>query len=374
MAPAHSNLKRPASQVNKKPASQNCPAKYLKRPAAKEDTPAEKVELPEGGVEEDGEEEEKTEDPEVEPTKLTKKALKDHNKFLDAAGSMDEKNFMSALAKLEPKAAQKLWKKFQNSRKAAGEEDKYQDAMKHGAGSLERKRKLLFQWVQNDKSCGDKYREYVQKLTLVKSDAVKQKWLTTQQAIAQWGKDELWSRVKAGTILARKCPQDNRFWEFKSVQQVSKTETSRTKETKVSFGGNMDKNTALEYQNMDWEALAEDDWEGQALADGDEEEEGEAHQDLAKALGMKLPKDKPEKNKPEKSKKAQEWEEASKISKADTKESIKDKMMKFKAELEKDKSQLDTKEHEAKKSGLKDNQLYKDKKEVGQKLEATTEM
>ena len=44
--------------------------------------------------------------------------------------------------------------------------------------------------------------------------------------------------------------------------------------------------------------------------------------------------------------------------------------MKFKSELEKDKSQLDPKEYEAKKAGVKDAQLYKDDKEVAAKLEA----
>ena len=81
---------------------------------------------------------------------------------------------------------------------------------------------------------------------------------------------------------------------------------------------------------------------------------------------MKLPKEDNEKNK----NKNNEWEEASKISAADTKADILDKVMKFKAEIEKDKSQLETKEYEAKKAGLKDSQLYKDCKEVKNKLEA----
>ena len=197
MAPAMSSLKRPASSLKQKAGSHSQAAK--KRPAAKERKPDEDVEVPQEKEEqEELEEEKQTEDPEVDTPKLTKKALKDHNKFLEAASNMNEKKFMEALSKLEPKAAQKLWKKFQNSRKAANCEDEYQDVMKHSAGSLERKRKLLFQWVQNDKSCGDRYREYMEKVSLVKSDGVKQKWLTSQQALGTWGKEELWSRVQAG--------------------------------------------------------------------------------------------------------------------------------------------------------------------------------
>ena len=44
--------------------------------------------------------------------------------------------------------------------------------------------------------------------------------------------------------------------------------------------------------------------------------------------------------------------------------------MKFKTELEKDKSILDLKEHECKKNKIKVGNLFKEKKEVQQKMEA----
>jgi hypothetical protein len=362
MAPAASSLKRPASQFLKRPAGLGPAGKSLKRPAAKEE---EKVEEPGEGEEE----EEATEDPVVKINqKLTKNALKDHNKFLEEATQLDEKNFLKALSKLEPGAAQKLWKKFEKSRKVEGQEESYQHAMKSGPGSLEKKRKLLFLWVQNDKTCGERYREYVEKMSLVKTEGVKQKWLTTQEAVSRWGKEELWSRVQAGTILARRCPQDKRFWEFKSQQQVSKTEVQKVKETQVGCSGKLDKQTALEYQNMDWGSLHEDAWDATAFGDGEEEEGDENNKDLAKLLGVKLPKD--ERVDKEKNQKEKEWEEASKISAGDSKSDILDKVMKFKAEIEKDKSQLETKEYEAKKAGLKEPQLYKECQEVKQKLEA----
>ena len=363
MAPAVSILKRPASQFLKKQAYGPA-AKSLKRPAAKVE---EQVEDSTKGEEE--EEEEPTEDTVVHTNrKLTKTALKDHNKFLEEAAQLDDKNFLDALSKLEPGAAQKLWKKFEKSRKVEGQEESYQTAMKAGPGSLEKKRKLLFLWVQNDKSCGERYREYVEKLSLLKTEGVKQKWLTTQEALSRWGKEELWSRVQAGTIKARKCPQDKRFWEFRKEQQVSKTEVQRLKETQVGCSGKLDKTTALEYQNMDWGNLVEDDWDVTALGDGEEDGEDESNKELAKVLGMKLPKD--EKVDREKNTKEKEWEEASKISAGDTKSNILDKVMKFKAEIEKDKSQLETKEYEAKKAALKDPQLFKECQEVKQKLEA----
>lgn len=223
MAPAASSLKRPASQFLKRPAGLGPAGKSLKRPAAKEE---EKVEEPGEGEEE----EEATEDPVVKINqKLTKNALKDHNKFLEEATQLDEKNFLKALSKLEPGAAQKLWKKFEKSRKVEGQEESYQHAMKSGPGSLEKKRKLLFLWVQNDKTCGERYREYVEKMSLVKTEGVKQKWLTTQEAVSRWGKEELWSRVQAGTILARSAPRTKGFGSSKASSRSARQKSKKSR-------------------------------------------------------------------------------------------------------------------------------------------------
>ena len=48
----------------------------------------------------------------------------------------------------------------------------------------------------------------MQEVTLSKEKGVKEKWLTLVQALNHWGKEELWARVQAGTILARKNPLD----------------------------------------------------------------------------------------------------------------------------------------------------------------------
>jgi hypothetical protein len=45
---------------------------------------------------------------------------------------------------LEPGAAQKLWKKFEKSRKVEGQEESYQHAMKSGPGSLEKSASYCF--------------------------------------------------------------------------------------------------------------------------------------------------------------------------------------------------------------------------------------
>ena len=92
----------------------------------------------------------------------------------------------------------------------------------------------------SDKTCGDRYREYVQEVTLSKEKGVKEKWLTLVQALNHWGKEELWARVQAGTILARKNPLDTRYWEFRALQQVGLTKTSHTHKSSTAPGAPQD--------------------------------------------------------------------------------------------------------------------------------------
>ena len=271
---------------------------------------------------------------------------------------MNEEAFVKALAKLKPEAAQRLWKKFQNSRKAEGAEDEYQETLKgKSAGSLHKKRKLLLGWIQSGKTCGEIYREYMTKVTFTKTSGEKEKWLTITQALQCWGKNELWQRVKSGTIKARGNPEDNRFWEFRINKQVGKTEVARAKASSVTFSGKADQKVGLEFDRQDWTGLLEDDWDVKGLEE-EGKEDGEEEKDLAKLLGVKLPN---------KDNKDDEWELASKIPDADTQDEISDKVMKFKTELEKDKSILDLKEHECKKKKIQAGNLFKEKKNCSRK-------
>ena len=110
----------------------------------------------------------------------------------------------------------------------------------------------------------------------------------------------------------------------------------------------------MEFDRQDWTGLVEDDWDAQGL---DQE-------DLAKVLGVKLPKELQDK---EKKNNEAEWELAPKITDADTQDEILDEVMKFKTELEKDKSILDVKEHECKRKKIQDGKLFKEKKKCSRK-------
>ena len=184
MAPAASTMKKPAAAAAttlKRSATQQPAKEILKRPAVQGTRKRKEMEDKEEG---EGEEEEPLEDDEEILPKLTSKALQDHERFCVEAKDLNEESFVKALAKLKPEAAQRLWKKFQNSRKAEGTEDEYQESWKgQSAGSLQKKRKLLFGWVQSGKTCGEIYREYLCKVTFTTTSGVKEKWLTTTQAL-----------------------------------------------------------------------------------------------------------------------------------------------------------------------------------------------
>ena len=149
------------------------------------------------------------------------------------------------------------------------------------------------------------------------------------------------------------------------MQQVGLTKTSHTHKSSTGVSGKVDKACQESFFNQDWGDVVEDDWKLGAVDDeGDPTEEG-VHKGLAEALGIKVPKPK------EKPKKEDVWETTSKITAADSHQDILDKVWKFKAELEKDISQLGSKEYEAKKAGLDDKELLKKKKAVMPKLQAS---
>ena len=170
MAPAASTMKKPAAAAAttlKRSATQQPAKEILKRPAVQGTKKRKEMEDKE---EDEGEEEEPLEDDEEILPKLTSKALQDHERFCVEAKDLNEESFVKALAKLKPEAAQRLWKKFQNSRKAEGAEDEYQETLKgKSAGSLHKRRKLLLGWIQPGKTCGEIYREYMTKVTFTKT-------------------------------------------------------------------------------------------------------------------------------------------------------------------------------------------------------------
>jgi hypothetical protein len=83
-----------------------------------------------------------------------------------------------------------------------------------GAGSVDKKRKCLIGWLLDKGQRKQHYREFFQSVSVVKSVIYVADWMTYEEAKGKYGTSELKERVDAGTILARRCPKDQKFFEF----------------------------------------------------------------------------------------------------------------------------------------------------------------
>lgn len=89
---------------------------------------------------------------------LTESALKDHTKFMEEVGKLDEKQFSLAFSKLPEKQQQCLWKKFEWSRRAVDLDNAYKRETQ-GSGSMVRKRNLLRSWALDGGKCDKIFRK-----------------------------------------------------------------------------------------------------------------------------------------------------------------------------------------------------------------------
>ena len=142
-------LKKPATKEMKRPAALGLPVKSKKK-KEEEETGEEKeeevaTEDPEEGSLEESEKEAEAEPKESKPkVELSEKALKDWDLFVAEVQKKkpSEKDFEKALGNLNTKQTQLLWKKFEASRKATGQEEAFKD-LTQGVGQVSRKRELL---------------------------------------------------------------------------------------------------------------------------------------------------------------------------------------------------------------------------------------
>ena len=309
----------------KRPAS-------MKRPAASD---SKRGKNGEGSEKEVEEEEVKVE--------LTAAAVKDHNKFCDEAQGMSVQQFEMALNKLDSKASMRLWKAFENSRRAYGEDEAYQAATKDKVGNVKKKRQLLFGWINDGTKFQESYRSLMDSVTLKKAEGVSTSWLTKAQAIAHWGTDELRDRVKRGTVIARRDPNDNTYWQFRAKVEYGKVEVERAKSTTAAGKAKAEKHDVLDMLAAhSLEQLTEGEFVPGVDVD-DEEEDEELPAGLAAALGDK--EDKKKKNVP---KKEDKWEALSQMQEGEGTKKLESRLMAFKTELTKDIANLEAALHSGK--------------------------
>ena len=337
-------FKRPAGML-KRPAGAEPPSKKSK----KDEEPEEEEPEEEEG-QEDKEEEEKTEEEEEEKLPLTKKALEDHQKFLEESGNLSDKQFDKALSKLSPGQQQSLWKKFEHSRKSQQMQGEYQKETV-GAGSLARKKKLLRSWCLDGGKCDKCYKKAFATITLDKSSGLEKEWYSKKKMEDEIGVEEMKVRLKAGTLKYRKNPEDPRFYQFQKLSEKEATWLTKTKQARKEVVADGTKEEAIKFDKLMLEDLTEQDFD---LEYGGSESEGdELDKDLAKAMGIQGDKEK------EKKKKEDKWAKMSQVSDTDTQNKVSEKLVAFKTEVTKDLAALEAlcftlKDHGGDKALLKD--------------------
>ena len=346
-AVAKQSLKRPASlkPILKRPSSskyQNATKKLRK----------EEKEEPEGA--EEAEEEDKEEDQEVEPEpaqgkrKLTKKALKDHNLFVDeiAAQAPTYKEFETLLAKGDKNMVMRLWKQFEASRKSNNQEETFKE-LTSGSGSLAKKKELLRSWVLDGGKPAKHFKECCQSFKLSQGHSLEGAWLSKKQALDAIGPEELKARVMAGTIQTRRNKQDSRFWEFRIQTEKDNLTTAKEIHSRMKSDVAAQKEEVLQFDSMFKEDLTAADF---SLAASSSQAKG-VSDDLAKMIGLTRERDE---NKSKQDKESK-WEKESKISSQSTKATMEKQLMKFKAEVAKEESLLETVLVDAKGASMEQN-------------------
>ena len=320
-------FKRPAGMLKRLAGAGEPPSKKSK----KDEEPEEEEPEEEEG-QEDKEEEEKTEEEEEEKLPLTKKALEDHQKFLEESGNLSDKQFDKALSKLSPGQQQSLWKKFERSRKSQQMQMEYQKEIV-GAGSLARKKKLLRSWCLDGGKCDKCYKKAFSTIPLDKSSGLEKEWYSKKKMEDEIGVEEMKMRLKAGTLKYRKNPEDPRFYQFQKLSEKEATWLTKTKQARKEVVADGTKEEAIKFDKLMLEDLTEQDFD---LEYGGSESEGdELDKDLAKAMRIQGDKEK------EKKKKEDKWAKMSQVSDTDTQNKVSEKLVCFKTEVTKDLAALE---------------------------------
>ena len=154
-------------------------------------------------------------------------------------------------------------------------------------------------------------------------------------------------RVKGGTVIAKRDPADRRYWLFKANTQMEKTEVARHKMSGATYKAKADKQSVMDMMSAEkLELLGEEDFLMGAMSEeeGSQNGDGNLPADLAKALGEKIPKDKPRDKVPKEDK----WECMSQVPHGESNQKVANRLMAFKTELTKDLASLEALLHSGK--------------------------
>ena len=120
--------------------------------------------------EEEEQEEEKAKDakPAKKHPKLSKEALENHHKFVQEAArkGLSQDAIDQEMKRASSKTQMSLWKAFESSRLAEGEQEGFLKASGSGVGSQKKKRRMLSSWIMDGGKCTKHYKQAIQTFTL----------------------------------------------------------------------------------------------------------------------------------------------------------------------------------------------------------------
>ena len=349
-------MKRPAAL--RKPATSQS---EKKKPKLEEEVSQEPEEVEEEEVQEEEEEKKnkKVNKSEGKPAALTKKALEDHQAFLQEAGKLSDKEFEKALAKLPDKQQQCLWKKFEASRKGSGWEEKYKQETT-GTGSMVRKKNLLRSWCLDGGKCSEFYKKAFASITLEKSHGVEKEWISQKKMEEELGLEEMKARVEAGTLKWRRNPEDVRFFQFQKLSEKEALAVKKSQGATRTASASAALKDMVSFDKLMGEEVDEEDF-GFGAEEGSDTEQ--VDKELAKALGMGASKAKDDTNK-----KADKWAELSQVQDGSKAVEIQEKLVRFKTEISKDLASLESGAFALAKAG-RDKELQKAVRSAKQKAQ-----
>ncbi len=101
-------------------------------------------------------------------------------------------------------------------------------------GKEHKKRALLLAWLQDNMSMTPKFKTSCTALCFSKTRTKQLKWLTTKEVLDKHGQEEGLQMIKEGSLLVRKNPANNKFFQFLATEDFMTLDVKKQEELKVS--------------------------------------------------------------------------------------------------------------------------------------------
>lgn len=135
-----------------------------------------------------------------------KEMVKNYNRFSQTESKKDSD-------------VQEAWRSLQESREP---------------GKEHKKRALLLAWLQDNMTMTPKFKTSCSALCFSKTRTKQLKWLTTKEVLDKHGQEEGLQMIKEGSLLVRKNPANNKFFQFLATEDFMTLDVKKQEELKTS--------------------------------------------------------------------------------------------------------------------------------------------